>query len=354
MSSAVDTPKSAPQNAAMREFSLVLGGYAYFQALHAACELDLFTKLARMKAATLAELAEVCGVADYGMRVLLLACTSLRLVARNSDGRYRNEFVAEALLVGDNPQNLLPCVEAFARLIYPAMGNLTESIRGGTNAGLQTIPGQGETLYERLRAHPELSRVFYRWLKSAGAAANQHLAAAPSLAGVRRLLDIGGGDGEVATALLGRNPSLRITLFDLPEVCRHTRSALQLVASSALQLAEGDFFRDPFPNGHDAVLFCRILHIFSEKEIAHLLAKAYEAIEPGGKVIAFDYVASDEEDGPLGAAHLSLYFLALASGSGMTYPVRDYVARFQEAGFTDVRATRIAGSDHALILGTKA
>ena len=55
--------------------------------------------------------------------------------------------------------------------------------------------------------------------------------------------------------------------------------------------------------------------------------------------------------GTLQSAKSSVYFLAVASGEGMTYPARDHERWLRAAGFFRVKATR--KGEHALIVATK-
>ena len=49
--------------------------------------------------------------------------------------------------------------------MYQPFYHLTESLRQGTNVGLQCVPGEGSTLYHRLESSAENKRIFYDWMK---------------------------------------------------------------------------------------------------------------------------------------------------------------------------------------------
>ena len=146
----------ADLNHQWRELSLVVGGFGYFKALSAACRLAVFDFLSERPEQTVAELSSSTGVPDRSMRLLLQTLLSLRLVERLSNERFRNTEVAQSALVCDSPQNILAVIEGFDRILYPGMSRLESSLREGRNLGIAALPGDGATIYERLRADPEL------------------------------------------------------------------------------------------------------------------------------------------------------------------------------------------------------
>lgn len=116
----------------------------------------------------------------------------------------------------------------------------------------------------------------------------------------------------------------------------------------------GDLFRDPFPDGFDAILFSHVLEIFSGEQITELLTKAYHVLPAGGRVFVYGYNVSDDETHGWYSARLSLYLNVLASGQGMAYPARDYEEWMRLAGFSSVRTLTGLPYEHGLTVGVKA
>lgn len=335
----------------LRELRIVIGGFAHFQALAAACELGLFDHLSESGGRTAAEIRRRLKVSAHGARLLLNACCATRLLRRDGRGRYRNGPVAERFLVRRRPLNWVPVVEANRRLLYGSFSHLTDSIRRGTNVGLRAIRGPGQTIYRRLAAHPGLERVFHRWLGAVSEGSNGLLRRVEEFRRVRHVLDVGGGDGTNAIELARLFPHLRITIFDLPSVCRLARrNVTRHGLSDRISFAPGDLFADPFPGGVDAVFFAHVFTIFSEEQNVEILRKCHRALPPDGLVIDLDDMATDEAD--LDVVRHSLYFLNLATGAGMIHPWEDYEAWYRRAGFREVREYRSAGMN-GVIVGVK-
>ena len=151
---------------------------------------------------------------------------------------------------------------------------------------------------------------------------------------VRRLIDVGGGNGESAIILARKWGALRITIFDLPSVC----SAARVQVTSAhlddrIDTFAGDCFVEEFPADGDGVLFNHFLEIWSQERILHLLEKAYRVLPHQGQIFLVNLIQADDQTGPAEAAYTSAYFHALASGEGMVYTFNEYERWLREAGF---------------------
>jgi len=120
-----------------------------------------------------------------------------------------------------------------------------------------------------------------------------------------------------------------------------------------VHLLPGDIFDDPFPDGHDGVLFSHVLEIFSEEQILGLMKKAYDALPVGGQIFLYGYNVSDDETAGIFGARLGLYFNVLASGQGMAYPAADYEAWLRRTSFREVRTVTGMPYEHGLTMGVK-
>src|SRR5262249_27655625 len=120
----------------IREFSLLTGGYACFQALSTACRLDLFTYLSKNPDRKLPEIVESVGITEHAAKTLLATCEAMNLVRTKDGERYRNAPVAEKYLVKTSSENIFPLLEAHRAIIYPAMASLFDSAKQGKAVGL--------------------------------------------------------------------------------------------------------------------------------------------------------------------------------------------------------------------------
>jgi cyclopropane fatty-acyl-phospholipid synthase-like methyltransferase len=168
------------------------------------------------------------------------------------------------------------------------------------------------------------------------------------------VVDLGGGDGSNSIALATANPHLDVTVFDQGSVTEiAARNAEDAGVAKRVHVWPGDLFADPFPADIDGILFCHIFEIWSLERNTELLRKCHAALPPGGAVLVYNFVCHDDDTGPLSAAFMSAYFLAVASGEGMVYSAADMDTAIRAAGFSRVERYEGVGFSHALLVGYK-
>ncbi|HZF25087.1 MAG TPA: methyltransferase, partial [Steroidobacteraceae bacterium] len=156
--------------------------------------------------------------------------------------------------------------------------------------------------------------------------------------GVSRLLDVGGGSGCFCIALAQRHSAMRCTIMELPAMCE---VAKEYVAAAGLteriDTRAVDMFRQDWPHGYDAVFFSNILHDWSFKTCAQLLAKTHAVLPVGGQIFIHEALLDESGSGPLAATTFSLVMLLGTEGRQFTYA--ELAKLIQDAGFVDLDVT---------------
>lgn len=81
------------------------------------------------------------------------------------------------------------------------------------------------------------------------------IAALPRFSECRRMIDLGGGHGLYALALVSLHPSLHAVVFDLPGVTEYTRRYIRRYGmEDRVSVCPGDFLTDDVGTGYDIVL----------------------------------------------------------------------------------------------------
>lgn len=332
----------------------ILFGAGAFQMLNAGCGLGLFRLLHRRPDLSTEDIADTLGLAARPAQILLLGTTALGLTTR-TDGGYRNGVVIEELFREGAWDVIEDITEFQDKVTGPASMDFVASLRADSNVGLRRIPGHGHDLYHRLAGDPELEQLFYRCMKSWSTLSNPVLVDNADLGGVRRVLDVGGGDGVNSIALATVNPSVAFTVFDLPGAAAIARDRIRANGfDGRIAAVDGDMFTEPLPGGHDCVLFANQLVIWSPEQNRRLLRKAHDALPDGGRVLIFSAMSDDTGDGPLYAALDNVYFATLPTESSVIYNWAQYEEWLTDAGFSDV--VRLPGktwTPHGLIGATK-
>lgn len=332
---------------------ILIHGTTAFEAVRTALELGLFEKLETAGPSTIDEVARALGIERQPARILLLALASLKLLDL-TEGRYGNAPIVRRKLLTSGRRFLGPLIDMQDKVINAAMSDFAESVRRNTNVGLRRIEGPGDTLYERLTAHPGLQRVFYANMGDASRHAFAQVLGYYDFSGVRHAIDIGGGDGTNSIELARRYPDLEVTVFDQESV---TELAADRIEDPALRkrvhFHPGDMLNDPLPAGADAILYFHIFEIWSLERNTEMLRKAHRALPDGGVCLAYSFSSNDEGTGSLSAGLVSPYFLTLASGEGMTYSPSDMERAMRDAGFREVERHDGLGFSHTLVVGRK-
>ena len=331
---------------------LVFGGHIFFQTLHAGVHYGLFALLKQRPGLTRREIADELGIKEQPARIMILGLVASRLIKQRGQRLYNTVLSAE-LLCEDSPTNIIPYVYLQHHVMYPGMQHFCEAVRTGKNAGLKEFLGDEPTLYQRLRHQPNIEKVFHNAMSALSVQTNATLADNLDLSGVRRLIDVGGGDGTNIMTLARRHPHLQASVFDFPSVCdiANDRIAVSEMADR-LTTIPGNAFADEFPRGADCFLFAHFCTIWSEDKNRLLFKKAYDALPRGGRVVVFNMMQANDESGPLSAAVGSPYFLAIATGEDMLYTWNEYASWLRDAGFSDVSCTTLP-RDHGFITGIK-
>ena len=331
---------------------ILIHGTTAFELLRTGLEFDLFERLEAAGGMDIDEVARAINVERQPARILLLGLASLRLLEKKGH-KYVNSEMVRFKLLRSSPRFLGPLIDIQADIINQTLGDLAESMRRNTNVGLRHIEGPGTTLYERLTVHPELQEVFYRNMGDASKKAFAQVLDLYDFAGLRHVIDVGGGDGTNSIELARRYPELEVTVFDQESVTRIAAHRTDAELSKRLHFHPGDLLTDSLPEGADGILFFHMFEIWSLERNTELLRKCYEALTPGGVCLVYNFVANDEGTGSMSAGLVSPYFLTLASGEGMTYSPSDMESAIRDAGFARVERHDGLGFSHSLVIGHK-
>jgi len=296
----------------------VVTGFMAAKHLFVASEIGLFSALAD-DPLSLDELAERTGVPSASVRILADAMVALSFVAREGD-RYRNQPVSQVFLSGQTPADLRPGLRFWDRISYPTWMGLEEAIR--TRHGVR-----GEL-------SPKQNGIRERGIEAITAGAAHALAQSYDFAHHRRILDLGGGLGFFLRILVQHYPELEATLFELPSIAAIARQILTAAPEGQrIAVVEGDFFHDPIPPGHDAVLLANVVHLFSPEHNRELLSRIRARVEPGTALLLVDFWTDSSHTQPVFAALMVGEWLT-ATGEADCYSVEEVGNWLGHTGWT--------------------
>lgn len=309
--------------------------------LLAALDLDLFESLAQAPASS-DELAERLKLNRRAMRAILPALASLGLLTQRQ-GRYHLTDSSRDFLLRGSP---LYSGNGLAILIPHSREHVVAAARAPESASRWDLttgesPADGWSAGKIDLATGKVIAAFMHSLAVSGAlVAAQRV----SLAGTRRLLDVGAGSGVFSIAFAEANPQLRCTLMELETMCEVALAEYvsKSTARDRIDARAVDMFRQDWPQGYDALFFSNILHDWDLPTCRMLAGKAFAALPKGGQILVHEMLLDDTRDGPLLTTLFSVYMLMGTKGQQFTAP--DLAEILTSVGFTDFRVTPTHGN----------
>lgn len=325
-------PPSDPGAWTPERIQRLASAFQQSRVLLSAVELGVFGALGEARR-TSADLARELGTDPRGTDRLLNALCALGLLEKDASGFLLVPGVAPLLAPGG--------LQHTAHL-WQSWSGLTDAVRRGGTPSRGSPGERGEAWRD----------AFIGAMHARGRREAPRLVERIDLAGVSRVLDVGGGSGVFAMAFARAREGVRCTVFDLPEVVPLTRRYLDEAGlADRIDTVAGDFLRDPLPRGYDLVFLSAIVHAFSLEQNRALVRNAAESTHPGGRVILSDFVMEESRTEPAFGAFFALNMLVNTEG-GDTFTESEIRSWMEEAGLTEVKRLPLDGPAE-LMVGTK-
>jgi hypothetical protein len=145
-----------------------------------------------------------------------------------------------------------------------------------------------------------------------------------------RIVDIGGGHGQLLRAILAKAPNAKGVIYDLPDVVKGVRDTL----NGRIECIGGSFF-ESVPAGADCYTMKHIIHDWSDERCRTLLRHVAAAMRPDGRVLICETVMPETAE-PHPAKFLDLQMLAMTEG-GSERTEREFAELLASAGLTFAR-----------------
>ncbi len=278
-------PGSAETDARGQLLALINAAWTT-HAIHAACELGL-PALMGGGAYTVAHLADAAQCHAPSLRRLLRALATLELCRELDDGRFELTRLG-ALLQADDEQSLQAWALLNGSSAWTARWReLDQSVRSGTSHRRRTTGSDG---FDHLRGSPEAAALFNRAMVEVTRRVAHDVLRRIDFSAARCVVDVGGGHGELLTAILRAHPAARGVLFDLPHAIDGAAAALQRAGvGGRCDCVAGSFF-DGVPPGGDAYLLKSVLHNWDDERCAAILCRCREAMSPRARLYVVERV----------------------------------------------------------------
>jgi predicted O-methyltransferase YrrM len=316
----------------------ISGNYWKACTLHAGVKLDLFTVIGDEQVAS-EDIAQRLEADERGVAMLLNALTAMGLLSK-TENDYSNTSASRTFLSKDSSQYIGYMIMHHHHLV-DSWAKLNKAVKTGKPVRERVSHSEGETRESFLMG------MF-----------NMAMNIAPSLvikinlSKRKHLLDVGGGPGTYAIHFCMSNPQLKATVYDLPGTRPFAQSTIEKFGlEERIDFMDGDYLEDSIKGLYDVVWLSHILHGEGPEDCRKIINKAVSALEPGGMIIAHDFILDDTMDGPLFPAIFSLNML-LGIENGQSYSEKQIKNMLADAGVKNMQRIPIqTPNDSGIITG---
>lgn len=337
------TPVGAPPVTPERIMQLTWG-YSLPLIIEAALHHGVFDTLDQGPK-TLADLQQVSGASERGLRAILNVLVALQLLAKDGDGNYSLTPESSAFLVSSRPAFMGGMIRHTSSDLIPKWLYLNDAVKSGGPTQAVNQQGSGTEFFEKF-----VNDIFPMSYPAAQDLANYlHL---ELMTGEVNVLDLAAGSGVWGIVLAQSAAQAHVSAVDWPGVLKITRkNAEKFGLADRFTFREGDLQEADFGSGYQVATLGHILHSEGEERSKKLLAKTFAALAPGGTIAIAEFLVNHDRSGPVPGLIFAVNML-VNTEAGSTYSFEEISRWLSEAGFVDARTLSSRGPS-PLILANK-
>lgn len=327
----------------------LLSGYWFSQCLYVVAKLGVVDHL-RDQGLSATQLAKLSSSDPTALSRLMNALSQTGLFTRDSEQRYAN--TSHSLTLSSVHPNSLKWHALFGGdpLHWQAWGSLLEAIQTGDCA---FELAHHKNFYSALQQYPDSKNVFDKVMAASGHV-DADLAKAMHLKHGFKVVDLGGGSGNLLAQLKQQDASLNCVLYELPCVKNQETADLSATKPSGegrFSIEYGDIL-DDVPEGADAYLLKFVLHNWDDNRAVRILNNCAKSMSVNSELVIIEMILPELSTGDC-TGHANkhdLNMLVLTGGKERT--LKDYNALLTQAKLS-LAASEDAGHGLSLLRGRK-
>lgn len=337
---------------------IVLLSTAYFksQAIYVTTKLRVADHLSNGPL-TIREIAQRANVTNANNLYRIMRALSAEGIFREmSHGVFENTALSHVMR-SDVPDSSYYTVLHMVGQCYGSWHKLLHAL-DMNDGDVMSYGDSGKTFWQVLDENKEESAIFDKSMRTLSMQTHGWLSADYDFSQYGTIVDVGGGEGALLSAILSRHESVKGILFDRPLVIEHAKqSQLSLDShnvsglASRMNFVSGDFF-DSVPAGGDAYLLRLIIHDWNDEDSVRILKTVRKAIntkKSNATLIVIEQLIEDTVHNNVFDARWSdLHMMVMLNARERT--LNEFRSMFDAAGFTLVDTFR-GRSPLSLIIG---
>jgi hypothetical protein len=276
------TPHSSP-NAMMD----LISGHRVTAVIYVAARLGL-ADLLTDGPQTAADLARSTDTHERSLLRLMRALCALGICTEAMDGKFGLTELGRYLTAGSE-RSLKAWALLEGDMLRTGWAQIIESIRTG-KTGAELAGGGLERFEEMAKANQAAAALFNEAMVSGTRVQIPALLAAYDFSGISTLMDVGGGLGELISAILKKYPLMHGIVFDLPH-CEEAavKNLAALGVADRCKFIAGSFF-ESVPAAADAIIMKSIIHDWNDERCVRILQNCHRSLKPGARLLVLDRV----------------------------------------------------------------
>jgi SAM-dependent methyltransferase len=314
----------------------VIQGFASYWLLVAAIELGAFDALARIGPASIGRLADELGASPPHLAALLDGLVVLGLLDQVDD-RFELNEVAERYLTSTSPATGLVRVAPGPHANWV---ELADTVRSGRPPN--PVEESGANFYRPLvrATFPTQRRVARRVAAMIGW---------DRVAGAPHVLDLGAGGAPWSLALL-EHPAASAVVNDIEGVVEEARARVEAAGvAGRVEIRRGSYHEiDIEESAFDAVVLGHVCRAEGEAGSKRLVARAWAALRPGGRLLVADYFADNRRKQSQFGVLMGVTMVASTS-TGCAITHGDVHRWLADAGFESIRLLEPIAFNHVYV-----
>ena len=333
-----------PPGADFQELMNLVRGFRPAKILMVATDLEMFNHLEEFRTAP--EIAALVQADPRAVGIILDALAALGLVTKEGERYLNGELTSKYLVQGKEDYR-----GAIVHHMHHTWWGWNE-LEGTVQRGHADMEKSERWLDREPDPEKKWVRSFIWGMHAIARDLAPQVVSQLDLTGVQYLLDLGGGPATYAIAFTQASPTLKATVFDLPEpisIAQENVSRHNL--TDRISTRAGNFLKDDIGSGYDFIWISQILHSHTEEQCRLIIGKAVKALNPGGQVAIQDFFLNDDQTSPLEAAMFSVHMLAVTPG-GRSYTHREVAAMMEQAGLSTPEH-KITSPQTSVLIGRK-
>jgi ubiquinone/menaquinone biosynthesis C-methylase UbiE len=282
---------------------------------------------------TAEDLAAATGTHAPALRRLLSALGSVDICRQGDDGAFAMTQLGR-LLRADVPCSMRAWTLQWGGEAWRVWANLLHSVTTGRSARALNTGSEG---FEHLERDPQAAQIFNQAMVDLTRLAASDIARAYDFAG-QRVMDVGGGYGELLAQILTAYPSARGVLFDMPHAISKARDHLAgRKLEDRCEFIAGDFFAS-VPPGAQIYLMKTVIHDWPDERAREILRACRHAMAPGARLLIIERLMPERlepSEENRGLARVDLHMLVALGAQERT--LKEMLTLLASAGFERTR-----------------